>query len=235
MSCYSSISDFGGNMQSPMSNPLSYCAVSELDSSFTHASNGQLNGPDSSQCQQFMAHYCANDWNGVCEFNSHDNTSWLPNTVKTCDASNGNGSLGNGLGNHLTKGQILIRNTAAEKYLYAMSANCHRVYEPFDPTVANSPLIGKWVTNSNSCTSSNCQGRGICVPVYKVDPKQIDRDPVMNKILAQPHIAMDILVNIYNNARRDGELDSLKGTKLYNLFMQPMFQKIVKSKVYTRI
>lgn len=234
--CYASISEFGKNEQSPMSNPLSYCAVSELDSSFTHASNGQNMGPDSGACQTFMAHYCANDWNGICEFQSHDQTKYLPNTMATCNASHGNGSLSpSGLGNSLTKGQILIRNTAAEKYLGSMSSNCKRVYEPFDPTVADSPLIGKWIQNGDSCGNGICNSQGSCVPIYRVNPKTIDADPVMNKILAQPHIAMDILVNIYNNAVKENTLNSLRGTKLYHLFMQPFFQHIVKSKTFTRI
>jgi len=233
--CYASILNFGSNSRSPMSNPLSYCAVSELDSSFTHASNGQTMGPDSSACQAFMAHYCANNWNGVCEFQSHDQTSWLPNSVKTCDASHSNGSLSNGTGNHLTKGQILIRNTAAEKYLTHMSSNCERVYEPFDPTVADSPLIGKWVAKGNNCNSGSCNGRDVCVPIYQVDPRTIDQDPVMNKILAQPYIAIDILVNIYNNSVKDNTIHQLQGTKLHNFFMQPVFQNIVRNKAITRV
>ena len=35
-------------------------------------------------------------------------------------------------------------------------------------------------------------------PVYEVNPKTIDSDPLMNKILANPRIAMDILKNIYD-------------------------------------
>lgn len=236
MSCYSSISDFGGNEATPMSNPLSYCAVSGLDASFGHASTGQFLGPDSAQCQTFMGYYCSNNWDGICEFQSHDQTRWLPNGQVNCNASNGNGVLGNGLGNAFTKGQMLIRNTAADKYLFAMSDNCHRVYEPFDPTVANSPLISRWVSKGDNCGSGSCNtGGGSCVAVYKVNPREIDNDPVMNKILAQPYIAMDILVNIYNNAKKDGDLPSLQRTKLYRFFMSPAFQQIVNSRMYTQI
>jgi hypothetical protein len=85
----------------------------------------------------------------------------------------------------------------------------------------------------NACgTSGNCNSANKCIPIYGVDPKTIDNDPVMNKVLAQPWIAMDILVNIYNHASRSGELQNLTGTKLYKFFMTDDFQQIVASKMY---
>lgn len=227
---YASIQNFGCSQKSPMTNPLSYCAVTELDSSFTHTL-GQQYGPDSSQCQAFMASYCGTNWDGVCEYVSKDITRYAPNVVARCDTATGSCD-GPGIGSSLTKGQILIRNAAAEKYLFAMSDNCYKVYEPFDPTVADSPLIGKWVSGGMTCSSGACStGRNKCVPIYRVNPKEIDNDPIMNKILAQPAIAMDILVNIHNNAARSGEINSLRGTKLHNMFKQPFFQQIVQSRV----
>ena len=237
MSNYVSIGSFGPATNSPnpnpMSNPLSYCAVSDLDSSFTHTL-GQQYGPDSSQCQAYMSLYCANEWNGVCEYVSNDTTRHYPNTVRQCGSGTGS-CFGPGMGGALTKGQILIRNTATEKYLRYMSGNCRREYEPFDPTVANSPLIGKWVTTGNSCGSGECDSQGNCVPIYGVDPNEIDKDPVMNKILSQPWIAVDILVNIYNNSVRTGELSTLRNTRLYKYFMTPGFQKLVQVSQKTKM
>jgi hypothetical protein len=109
-----------------------------------------------------------------------------------------------------------------------MSSNCIREYEPFDPTVANSPLIGKWMAIGGSGCGTNSNNNS-CIPVYAVDPKVIDSDPVMNKILEDPFIAIDILVNIYVNARRTGELEGLKNTKLYRqVFSSPAFQQLVQ-------
>lgn len=234
---YSSIADFGrGAGNTPQNNPLSYCAVSDLDSGFNHTMGGSsgLMGPDSSQCQLFMAQYCAHNpkgWDGVCEYKSNDTSAYLPNSVAQCNGANGS-CMGPGLGNALTQGQILIRNTASEKYLKYMSGNCIRDYQPFDPTVPNSPLISKWVQGANSCDSTaNCNASNKCIPIYDVDESTIDKDPVMNKILAQPWIAMDILINIFNHRQRSGTLEKLRGTKLHRLYGNPGFVELARTNV----
>ena len=66
----------------------------------------------------------------------------------------------------------------------------------------------------------------------QLNPKTIDNDPVMNKVLSIPFACMDILVNIYNSAVRMNTLQSLVGTKLYRFFMNPQFQQIVKSGMF---
>jgi hypothetical protein len=86
-------------------------------------------------------------------------------------------------------------------------------YEQFDPTVASSPLIAFWSGNGGSC-----------IPIYAVDPKTIDQDPVMTKILNKPIIAWSVLVNIYNTAKRKNTLNNLKGTRIYKFFMSNQFQ-----------
>lgn len=227
MSGYTTIGNFGPKAVSAMSNPLSYCAVSGLDSMFNHTMGAYLDGPNSSQCQLFMSQYCANNWDGVCEYLSKDTQrGGYPNTVAQCNGPNGS-CFGSGLGSMATKGQVLLRNTAQEKYLVAMSANCRRDYEPFDPTVADSPLISRWVSGQS------CPGNGnACIPIYGVDPTTIDADPVMDKILNQPWICMDILVNIYNNARQTGQLSQLANTKLGQFFNSPQFLQIVRGNVY---
>lgn len=229
---YTSIGNFGSCNVNPTSNPLSYCATSGLESGFMHTIGGGngLVGPNSSQCQRFMGSYCANNWDGICESMSEDNDRRFPNTVQSCNISVG--YIGNGLNNTLTKGQILLRNTAAEKYLNAMSANCQRTYESFDPTTADSPLISNWIPMTGECSTSNgnCLAQSTsCTPIYAVNPKQINNDPVMNKILEQPWIAIDILANIYTNAKNSKKLEELRGTKLYVFFLSDSFQRIIKS------
>lgn len=232
MSCnYSMISNFGpGAGMSAQNDPLTYCTVSGLESGFNHTIGGgdSLLGPNSSQCQLFMAEYCSNNWDGVCEYASNDRNTMYPNTVAACNGPNGSCS-GPGIGNSLSKGQFLIRNTAAEKYLVAMSGNCVRVYEPFDPTVANSPMISRWIPSGNTCNGTgNCNAQNACIPLYDVDAKTINSDVVMNKILAQPWIAVDILVNIYNHRVRTGRIRELAKTKLGHFFSTPEFQKIIR-------
>ncbi len=218
MSTYSMIGDFGSSPES-QSNPLSYCFVSGLDSGAYHTlGNKGLSGPDRRNCQLFTAAYCANEWNDICEYASKDTQSgpMIVNQVSPC--------ISNYNREPLTKGEILIRNTMAEKYLKKMSANCKRSYEEFDPTTGNSPLISSWVPMTGQCGSTKCNGLDVCIPVYGIDPKTVDNDRVMDLALQKPSIAMDIFVNIYNNALNDGSLDSLRGTKVYAFFMSPMFR-----------
>lgn len=235
MSNYASISQIGGNDEySPMANPLSYCAVSSADSNFTHTL-GQTFGPESSQCQQFMSLYCANDWDDICESKSYDSKRGLPNmnpmnSVEMCVNDQ-----------ELTQGEILIANTASEKYLSMMSGNCQAQYEPFDPTVASSPLIRKLRPVPDDCTSRNGQmslrsSSNKCIPIYEVDPKTIDNDPVMNKIIAKPAIWINGLLNIYRNAKRNGKLKLLKNTRLYkHVFSNPSFQRIADNHMVSKV
>jgi len=216
MSAYSKITAFGeGGGNSPMNNPLTYCTVSPLDAEFNHTL-GATFGPYSFQCQQFMAGYCANNFDGVCEYMSQNKDTRFP-------AYNGNSAIGSscssaqGLGAGTSLGENLVRQTAMEKYLVKMSSNCVRKYQPFDPTVANSPLIGTWYPVSG----------GSCIPIYAVDVSVIDNDPLMNKILINPKICLDVLINIYNNSRNGvipAYWDELKNTKLGRLLASDWFQ-----------
>ena len=61
-------------------------------------------------------------------------------------------------------------------------------------------------------------GTNDCVPLYAVNPQTIDDDVVMDKILNKPIIALDILINIYNNHKRMNMLEPLKNTKIGKFF-----------------
>lgn len=195
-SSYSKIINFGPNISDYATNPLSYCMNSTIDNEFIHGSSGDLLGQHSAKCQMFMSDYCSKKWDSNCEVSSMNISKSYPNNIGF--------SFGFTEDAGLTAGDILVKNTAAKKYLVE-NYNCHWQYEPFDPTVANSPLVRKSMTNE-----INRQ----CVPVYEVDPKTIDSDPVMDKILMKPHIAALILVNIYNTMKRKGTLGHLAKTKL---------------------
>lgn len=126
---YNEIINFGCNSKSATTNPLSYCAVNPLESGFNHTLGYSYITPQSEQCQIFMGDYCANKWDGICEYLSHNHNIMYPNMLQNCNNPSGS-TYGTGLGNRLTEGQILIRNTAAAKYLKYMSGNCTRVYQP---------------------------------------------------------------------------------------------------------
>jgi hypothetical protein len=219
MSTYKCISNFGkGAATNPANNPLTYCLTQSMDTEFIHGAIGEtISGANSKNCQAFMGQYCANNWDDVCEYASNNHEGLYPNQLQTC----GSGSRVAYQG--LSAGEVLIQNTATRKYLVEMNGDqCSVKYEPFDPTVASSPLVAFWY---NGC---NTQGNGGCIPVYAVDPKKIDSDPVMTKILNKPIIAWSLLINIYNTAKRKGKLNELKGTRIYEFFASNPFQHYLK-------
>jgi len=216
MSCnsqnYADISKFGPNAYSPVNNPLTYCLGDDMNQRFQHgASNIDTYGQNSRPCQLYMAEYCSQGWDAVCEYASKNTNISYPNQAQNCGDASDVACYG------LNAGEVLIHNTAARKYLIKMH-NAHQKYEPFDPTVPNSPMISYWV-------SDNCSYGAPGVPEYAVDPATIDDDLVMDKILRKPVIAMNILINIYNTMKRYGTLPQLQGTKLGQFYtMHPYFK-----------
>uniref|UniRef100_A0A6C0H347 Uncharacterized protein n=1 Tax=viral metagenome TaxID=1070528 RepID=A0A6C0H347_9ZZZZ len=178
---YRSLSNFGSN-DSPANHPLTYCIGNDTNQRFLHGSS--MYGAGSDHCHRFMSDYCASGWDAFCELESRNE--------ERSSVSHSHNS-----------GRLLIANTAARKYLVNMH-NATEKYEPFDPTVANSPMIRYWVSNSDGGT----------IPEYAVDASTIDNDVLMDKILADPNVAMNILINIYNTMKRKDTLSSLKGTKI---------------------
>jgi len=205
---YSPISNFG-KMSKPSSidNPLSYCIGNKLDAEFLHGSNSYfIDGQNSEQCQWFLSDYCAQGWDNYCQIASSNPEKRFTNHMEFCKNQNST---------NLTSGETLIRNTAIRKYL----TNVHggkKIYEPFDPNVVNSTIISKWVVDDTNPYVNNNHME----PVYMVDPKTINSDPIMDKILAKPELAMDILTNIYKNMKKNGTLKQLDKTKLGMFFTQ---------------
>lgn len=210
---YKSISDFGSNALSAVNDPLTYCLSNDLDSRFMHGGASDTIGTYSKPCQLYMGQYCAKGWDEFCEIASANSNTYWPNNAQLCNTGSDTACKG------LTNGEFLVRNTAMEKYLVKMG-NCKVKMEPFDPTVASSPMIKYYVND-------NCSYPSRCVPEYGVDATVIDKDPVMDKILSRPVIGFDILVNIYNNMKRKGTLKTLLHTKLGNYYnVNPYFKKL---------
>jgi hypothetical protein len=150
-----------------------------------------------------MADYCASGWDGFCEIASKNmDTTFVPS--------------GKGLLDYKTAGDLLIANTADRKYLINIE-NVTEMYEPFDPTVPDSPMIRYWVND----------GLGPQVSEHSVDPFLIDKDELMDKILENPDLAFDTLISIYKTMKQKDTLKFLKNTKLgafYNY--HPYFKKM---------
>ena len=211
---YKKAISFGSNAYSPVNDPLTYCLLDNMDQMFLHGGNSAIYGPNSRPCQLYMAEYCANRWDNFCEVASMNTNTYFPNDVQASDNY--------GLKSGMTTGQGLIHNTAARKYLTKMNG-AFKKFEPFDPTVASSPMISYWVSNCGSQCDSG-------IPEYAVDPLTIDTDIVMNKILMNPTIATNILINIYNTMKRRGTLSGLKNTKLGNFYNTRAFNSYFVSK-----
>lgn len=217
---YTPIINFGcSNAES--NSPLSYCLGSNIDQKFLHGSSAaMINGQSSRACQLYLSEYCANGFDQYCEFAAKNNNVSFPNNMDGL-------GLGDVACKGLTQGEVLIHNTARRKYLQSMGS-CVRKFEPFDPNVANSPLISYW-TKGGACGGMSCAGGCAvgtsCVPSYAVNPETIDNDRVMDLLLQKPYIAIDILINIFNTMKRQGTLDLLRNTKLGRYYaMNPYFR-----------
>ena len=215
MSSYKTISQIGSSaVPTSDTSPLTYCVSDGLDSEFLHGgSTAHITGKYGRNCQGYMAQHCAANWDEICEHLSRDRHV-TPNMLGT-ECANGEG----GQITQLTAGDVLILNTATRKYRVGSNSQCNMVYEPFDPLVASSPMVAFYRPGCN----------GSCIPVYAVNPIGLDRDPVMNKLLSRPGVALNILVNIYNHALRANTLKYLKGTRLYALFMGKPFQTYINA------
>ena len=202
---YRNIQNFGGSSDkayvSPVDNPLTYC-MNDKDQYFLHGSTSILYGPYSKPCQSYMSDYCAAEWDGFCEIASQNIDTNHPNQIQL--------DSGSDTYKGLTAGEILLKNTATKKYLVHMNY-CVQKSEAFDPLVASSPMLNYWV-GDNTTYANKCQ------PTYAVDPKNIDDDVVMNKLLSKPVIALDLLTNIYHTMLNQGTIGDLKGTKLGKYF-----------------
>lgn len=207
---YTPISKFGGNNYNPINDPLTYSINDTIDQRFLHGSSAAtINGQLSKESQLFLSDYCSNNWDDFCELASKNSRTGYPNNFSLLTNNFGGDSI-----IQRNAGEILLYNTAKRKYLKQL-INGHIEYAPFDPNVANSPLISFWKSDNNQTSK--------IIPIYTVDPKTIDDDIVMNKILEKPVIAADILVNIYNTMKKENTLSQLKGTKLGNLFSYSKF------------
>ena len=220
---YRAIKDFAPDIQNDYSaDPLYYCTTDYMDSQFLHGAQGRTFGRYNLNCSEFLSARCAMNWDDVCEAMSKDKETRFPDTTASI-------SMYPLQRTDLTYGEQLIRDSAYKKYKI-QSYNCNLVCEPFDPTVVNSPVIcyeSRAATSAEnsvdrySFSSGNIEG-AYCQSTYAITPVQalvLDNDPIMNKILNKPQIAMELLEDIYTGMKNTKTLGLLKGTRL-GLFYQ---------------
>ncbi len=204
-SSYMSMSRFGNMQNSPSSSdsPLTFCLSDSMDSKFQHGSTAVEYGPRSANCQNFMAERCANKWDGFCEYfyvEHSKNKNW-PNNRIWPNMGSPNQWLNKGAST-LTIGEQLLRDAGERKY--CTYPTCTPKRAPFDPMNPQSPMVTTY-QNVNG-------GLDGCVPVCRVDPKTVDGDVLMDRMLANPMVAGSTLINICNTTAREGI--NLAGTKI---------------------
>lgn len=204
-SSYVSIKNFAPNVYKSSlgdNEPLTYCLVDTMDKSFQHGGTANLYGPRSEKCQAYMSERCAKNWDGFCEYAYKEqgvhkqwpfNQYWPNNLL--------NRIFGTAYNVPASTGEQLLQNTAMRKY--CTLPTCQKRCEPFDPLVPNSPTITLYDSYETD------QG---CFPVCRVEPTNIDNDPVMNRMLAKPELCAPVLINICNTSQREGT--NLGNTKL---------------------
>ena len=198
---YANIRTFGSKAgQSAINNPVSYCLNTGLTNGFLHGSSANNVESNSTACQYFLANYCSEQWDGFCEIASLRTDTLMSNSLLFPGM--------NPLIYRPTSGQILLRNTFAMKYLVNV-LNGELKYEPFDPTVASSPMVAQWSQTNN----------GPMIFIYDVNPSEINSCSIMNRILAAPNTVNDILNSIYMKRKRENTLHELKNTNLGNFYI----------------
>jgi hypothetical protein len=157
----------------------------------TRSSNGPATanrlGPASPNCQAFMAEYCANKWDKYCDIyykkNATESIRAFPNTfaVRSSQFSD-------------NLGDSLLKNAAQLRFF---KTNCNATYkEPLDPTNYSSPMITRFI-NQRSMDGAQLNTR-------TMNSRSIDKDPLMQRMLANPNAVQQELKAIHSLSRSSG-------------------------------
>ena len=182
--------------------PVSYCMGRTMEQKMMFGGDVDT-GIDGKPCQAYMAKRCAKNWDGICEAVYQQTGDAWPGSVQKAATFGIEGASGGKTG-----GDQVLALTAREKFRTQMlndnTTQCMLYSEPFDYTRPDSPSISYY--------------EGDCIPEYEVNPLQADSDPVLMKILDRPDIAPEVLLNLYNTAKRKGRLPLYKDTRLGKFF-----------------
>lgn len=218
---YTTISDFG-QINNTLNDPATYCILDGLDSQFMHGSTGMIFGKGNFECSEYMSNRCASEWDELCQAYSETDTNKFPRAQ--------------GCPKGLNDGESFLRETAFKKYLLA-SKNCYSVCEPFDPTVADSPMVcyeigtapttgvnpGElWMVDRRpltTCLNGGCVlDKPPCEKIYGFTDKQmssLDADPVMINLLRNPNVAFDLLILLSQWVKRTGNYQKIYNTHFW--------------------
>jgi hypothetical protein len=196
---YIKISEFGsGAAYAPVNNPLSYGLSGGMDNMFMHGGAARaMQGGATREFAAYAAEYCSTNFDGFCAaMTDNSEIEYFPDLL--------HGAYEGGVPTTMTKGDVVLLNTARTKYLMRMiGGNVSKV--PFDPLVAASPLV----TVYTAVPGDFMRGE------YFI-PKghDVDNDLVMQRLLNKPLVSLPLLLNIYDTMKKMGRLEELAGTKL---------------------
>lgn len=224
---YNTFYEFGksinNQVESPFnsSNPLTYCLTPTLGSQFMHGSTSSrlLYDTNNHACESYMSQRCAKEWDGFCEsYQLLNIDSYWPNDAPI-DARAFTFAQGFLRNNRPTVGQILVRNSVNIRFLHYPSL--YYSEEPFDPNVANSPLIRRY-SNYNT-------GPSIIKPIG-----DIDKNEHVLLMLKNPKVCFDVLARLYLGfARSEPHTKNYQDTILHRYFIenQTMFENYLEQAI----
>lgn len=177
-------------------NPYMLALTSDVDKNFDIGDQGTNYGPKYKSSQLLVGQYisCAKEWDFLCEYASR---------VNEMDASiqfNPTNIIFSPQEKSMSTGEIFIYIAAFMKY--ANFYNCKLASEYYDPTNPNSPIITDVLPEDNSAYFA----------FERIDPKEVDKDVLMDKIIDKPAVYFRILSSIRESCKKSN-ID-LTGTKL---------------------
>lgn len=190
---YPTFHEFGSamnpNVLNPMdqSNPNTYGIMPTFNSSFLHGSTASnlLYAPYGPANANYFAERCSIVYDGFCEgYKTMNTDTYWPNVAAIDNLTFTIAK--NYLKIKTTVGQNMIRNAAERRFL--TYANVSQYMEPFDPNVANSPLVTRYSQTYNVGKIG-----------YKNlnDPAAIDNDQLMMAVCENWPACFDVLTKIY--------------------------------------
>jgi hypothetical protein len=178
-----------------MSDPVEASVYDDIDTLFDIGPVAYGNyGPQTQSSQLFMAERCSKNFDGACHFLSENNEVMKGNMGKVYSP------LFSGSPYLMTVGDGLVDNSAQRRFCDLSQCNVlQQNYNPLDPS---SPLVSTIVCGNNNV---------VCKP-----PPNPDDDVLLNKVLERPEYHVDLLMNMYRNAKNDRQ--RYNGTRIGNIF-----------------
>ena len=215
---YKKIYDFGNKIndqvKSPFnsSNPLTYCLFPTLGSQFQHGSStsNMLRSTYNPSCETYMAERCSVEWDGFCEaYKAINSDTYWPN-VAVIDGQAYTLAQNFLKNNRPTVGEVLVRNSVNYRFLHFPYLEGSSV--PFDPNVANSPMITLY---PNSTTS----------PSLLKNLDNIETDPHITLMLQNTEACFDILARMYLAlARQEPGSEKLRNSRVEKYLLDNQIQ-----------